>query len=238
MDRGQFIEIGNFDETSVDCSIAPQSAEQYLQQVMVSRNKCPQVVRVNVDVEKQNDPVPERKKTPDDSKRQNYEWQKSKADDFSIKRAQYWEMKPTVKKLQMKYPSPDSEEKWRDLILEKCHPALSSKLSQFPNHICTPPALSLICGLNSPQVNALISYIVEWANTESLTRPLREWLFALMIAVELPLLHDVVASLRDLAKMCKALRAEIDSEKLDEISEISYFVAIVGVFFEQKDLID
>ncbi|VDL66209.1 unnamed protein product [Nippostrongylus brasiliensis] len=33
MDRGQFIDIGDFDVDAVDLDSAPQSAEHYLQQV-------------------------------------------------------------------------------------------------------------------------------------------------------------------------------------------------------------
>lgn len=53
------------------------------------------------------------------------------------------------------------------------------------------------------QLSQLIEYLVEWSVDEGLNRPIREWIYALLLVIDLPLVQDVISALRTLAKQCK-----------------------------------
>ncbi|VDM62270.1 unnamed protein product, partial [Angiostrongylus costaricensis] len=109
-------------------------------------------------------------------------------------------------------------EKWEELLLRQCHRKCVQFAPSFPSHRGTPPAVPIVLSLPSKKVNGLIPYVVEWAECDGFNRELREWIFALLLIVEKPLLPDVCAALRGLANLCKTLRNSLDIERLAEFS--------------------
>lgn len=69
-------------------------------------------------------------------------------------------------------------------------------------------------------------------------RPRLEWLYALLLVVKKPLLQDVIASLRHFTRECQKRRAKLQEDEAAKIRELSLFVAIISVYFGQKDLGD
>ncbi|VDL66075.1 unnamed protein product [Nippostrongylus brasiliensis] len=108
-------------------------------------------------------------------------------------------------------------ERWEEVLLRRCHPKCEHFMPHFPHHQGTPPAVPVVLSISSTMVNTLISYAVEWAEDE-FTRALREWLFALLLIIEKPLLPDVCAALRALASTCRRLRSRTDMKR----SEVLY----------------
>lgn len=49
MDQGVFFDVGEFDRSKVDLNKVPTSAQEYLRQMIVGREKCPEIVTVNLD---------------------------------------------------------------------------------------------------------------------------------------------------------------------------------------------
>uniref|UniRef100_A0A1I7XT97 Gem-associated protein 2 n=1 Tax=Heterorhabditis bacteriophora TaxID=37862 RepID=A0A1I7XT97_HETBA len=238
--KGQFVDVGDFDEGSVVLNVAPKSAEQYLKQVMVSRARCPSVVSIQTPPRQASTPARDSNSNVEqgDDKAPKRQWQIAKNCDFSLKRARIDTMPREKIALKIKWPNIGEETLWEELMLRKCHPSAVQYLPLFPNHVATPPALPIVLSLSPTYVNTLIPYFVEWAEAESLTRPIREWLYALLLVVEKPLLHDVCAAIRLLAKLCRRTRRDINAFRQDEILEFSLFIVIVGDYFEQKDLAD
>lgn len=65
-----------------------------------------------------------------------------------------------------------------------------------------------------------------------------EWIFALLCVVKLPLLHDVSSALREMARKCKKLRNELTEDEVSLNRQYTFMIAIVGIYFLQKDLAD
>lgn len=77
-----------------------------------------------------------------------------------------------------------------------------------------------------------------------LDRAMQHWIYALLLILKKNYLHDVLASLRDLANFCRKARAslfdaDLDKEERNEMAQVySLFIVIVAQYFEQKDLSD
>ncbi|CAG9531226.1 unnamed protein product [Cercopithifilaria johnstoni] len=73
------------------------------------------------------------------------------------------------------------------------------------------------------------------------TRPLFEWIHALMLVLQKSLTHNVCSSIRHLAKHSRVLRNTLNEETQSGSTmheEFSLFIAVVGVYFEQLDITD
>ncbi|VDM79801.1 unnamed protein product [Strongylus vulgaris] len=208
MDRGQFIDIGEFDVDAVDMDCAPQSAEQYLQQVIADRVRGPSCVSIAKPI--LSDLVSEKEAPPSTSAPERdprapcRDWRIAKVAAFSALRSRM-ETAPRKKAMKLQWPNLANSEEWEQLLLRRCHPKCVHFLPNFPNHQGTPPAV--------PVVENVIQYAVEWAECDGLSRPLREWLFALLLLVHKPVLPDVCAAMRGLANLCRRMRSSLDMER-------------------------
>ncbi|ETN71229.1 hypothetical protein RB195_008222 [Necator americanus] len=239
MDRGQFVDIGEFDINAVDMDCAPQSAEHYLQQVIADRVRgpsCVSMVQPSV-----SELVSEKEAPPSvqerDPRAPPREWCKAKVAEFSAFRSRV-EKAPRKRVMKLKWPNMSDAEQWEDVLLRRCHPKCTQFLSSFPNHQGTPPAVPIVLSMSSALVETLIQYAVEWAECDGFSRALREWLFVLLLLVHKPLMPDVCAAMRALANLCRNLRSSMDVERKDEIRELSWFISVVGEYFGQTDLAD
>nr|CDP93280.1 BMA-SMI-1, isoform b [Brugia malayi] len=129
-------------------------------------------------------------------------------------------------------------EEWRVFCLEErinSFPIKVNDIPRFAHHRGNPPTLQLVFSLSEQQVNILIQYLIDVFLEEGYTRPLFEWIYALMLVLQKPLTHNVCSAIRQLAKHSRVLRNTLD-EKTQ--SEFSLFIAVVGVYFEQLDIAD
>jgi hypothetical protein len=76
--------------------------------------------------------------------------------------------------------------------------------------------------INYNKVKHFIYYVLE----HGYTRAILEWIHALLLFVKKPLLHDVLASLRDFCRRCKEWRAELNEDEMDTIFELSWFITM------------
>lgn len=240
MDPGPFINVGEFDIDGVDLNTPPLSAEHYLQQVIADRVRTPSCISMNqplVSASALKTDTTSTRAAVRDPRAPPREWCRAKVAEFSLQRSKM-ERASRSQALKLRWPSVSDAEKWEELLLRQCHRKCVQFAPAFPNHRGTPPALPIVLSLPSKKVNGLIPYVIEWAECDGFNRELREWIFALLLIVEKPLLPDVCAALRGLANLCKALRNSLDIERENEIRELSWFVAIVGDYFGQTDLSD
>uniref|UniRef100_A0A1I7UWZ6 Gem-associated protein 2 n=1 Tax=Caenorhabditis tropicalis TaxID=1561998 RepID=A0A1I7UWZ6_9PELO len=155
--------------------------------------------------------------------------------EFRTKTAQKIEKTPPMKIPELKS---NDEDQWHEILLEKCLEQFQNVLENFPNHTGTPPAWQMVFAIPKKHLSQLIEYLIEWSSEEGLTRPIREWIFALLLVIDLPLVQDVVSALRTLLKNCRKLRSQLSPDRQSEADEYSLFIAIIGNFFGQKDLAD
>ncbi|KAJ1358399.1 hypothetical protein KIN20_016813 [Parelaphostrongylus tenuis] len=240
MDQGLFINLNEFDVNDVDLETAPQSAEHYLQQVIAGRDRIPSCVSVSQTLISTSTTKSDTSSTSvavRDSRAPPRDWCRAKVAEFSLLRSKM-EKAPRRLALKLLWPSMLDEEKWEELLLRRCHSKCIQFLPLFPNHRGTPPAVPVVLSLPSRKVNALITYVAEWAESDNFNRELREWMFALLLIVEKPLLPEVCAAIRGLANRCKSLRSSLEAEREDEIREFSWFITIAADYFGQTDLSD
>ncbi|VDN26847.1 unnamed protein product [Cylicostephanus goldi] len=217
MDRGQFIDIGAFDVDAVDMDCAPQSAEQYLQQVIADRVRgpsCVSIIQPSVsDLEETEKEAPPSTSTAErDPRAPSREWCTAKVAEFSVMRSRM-EKAPRKKAMRLQWPNLTNSEQWEELLLRRCHPKCVQFLPSFPNHQGTPPAVPIVLSLTSAMVENVIQYAVEWAECDGLSRPLREWIFALLLLIHKPVMPDVCAAMRSLANLCRRTRSSMDLER-------------------------
>uniref|UniRef100_A0A915PN02 Gem-associated protein 2 n=1 Tax=Setaria digitata TaxID=48799 RepID=A0A915PN02_9BILA len=243
MEQEAVFDVGDFDERNISLNETPRNPSHYLQQVSVSRARCPEVVTAKV--------IPQKVTSSAISKDLLFsceppsEWSLIMSDKFSMQRSLVDAQRSHWKKsAAYKWPSLKDPDEWRIFCLEERNSSfpLETKLaSRFAHHRGNPPTLRLVLSMSEQQVNAVIQYLVEVFIDEGYARPLFEWIYALLLVLQKPLLHDVCSAIRQLAKHSRILRNTLD-DKLETDStireEFSLFIAIVGVYFEQLDIAD
>lgn len=241
MEQETVFDLGNYDERTVSMNETPRDALHYLQQVAVSRARCAQVVRAKT--------IPEQAVS---TVSMNFidvidrpsEWSVKKCDKFSMQRSLVDAQRPHCNKItNVRWPNLGGREGWRNFCLKQRNNAISLKaedIPKFAHHHGNPPTLRLLLSLSENQVNVVIQFLIQIFIEEGYTRPLFEWIYALLLVLQKPLLHDVCSSLRELAKHSRFLRSTLENNTEDGPTweEFSLFIAIVGVYFEQKDIAD
>ncbi|CAI2349574.1 unnamed protein product [Caenorhabditis sp. 36 PRJEB53466] len=254
--------IGAFEEDVTDEDVDPtapaMSAASYLRQMRAERKTVAEVVAIRPPPPPRDDDCtsPEAKKkkqwlesvgfrTEHKPSRETpsslipaEEWQRAKCREFGEFRAKIAARLETERPLKIKALSSPDEEQWHEILLEKCLPEFENVVEQYANHTGTPPAIPMVFAIPKKHLSQLIEHLVEWADEEGLTRPIREWIYALLLVIDLPLVQDVVSALRNLAKECKNHRSQLSEDRRSEAFEFSLFIAIIGIFFGQKDVSD
>lgn len=89
------------------------------------------------------------------------------------------------------------------------------------------------------KVIAALEFCAAWLDEDGYSRPLMQWIFALMCAVEKPLDPDVCSSLRCIARFCMNFKQNpknySEKEELNRIMDC--FICIIAFYFEQRDLV-
>ncbi|CAB3402144.1 unnamed protein product [Caenorhabditis bovis] len=219
--------------------------------VREGRKMCPEVVTFKVSLKNKGKRtqwegvkdlnLTERRETTENCLIPSIEWQEAKGREFAENRDKIHFIcanSAAPRKFPGRRPKTDDEEAWHTLLLERCPSEAEHLKASFPNHVGLPPALSILRQFSCKLINELISYLVEWSESEGLTRPIREWIYALLLFVEVPLIPETISSLRELAKEARRTRSRLDSSRIEEANEFSMFIAIIGIYFNQKDLSD
>uniref|UniRef100_A0A0R3RQN9 Gem-associated protein 2 n=1 Tax=Elaeophora elaphi TaxID=1147741 RepID=A0A0R3RQN9_9BILA len=242
MEQEAVFDVGDFDERDISLTETPRDPSHYLQQVSVSRARCPEVVSAKTIPMKASSAI-----STDllFSCEPPSEWSVAMSDKFSMQRslvnAQKWRWRKTTT---FKWPSLKDPDEWRLFCLEERNnsfPMKASDISRFVHHRGNPPTLQLVFSLSEQQVNVVIQYLIDVFLEEGYTRPLFEWIYALMLVLQKPLPHNVCSSIRQLAKHSRVLRSTLDEQTQNGSTireEFSLFIAIVGVYFEQLDIAD
>lgn len=126
------------------------------------------------------------------------------------------------------------------------------------------PLLRVILSMNQPLVEQVLEYLVEAVeDKKEIGQGFGEWIFGLLVALELPLTPDTCSCLRSLARACSIIRANmvIDFSSIilvmkfsvlikswyyfqqvetnvKEIAALNLFICLVARYFRQMDLVD
>ncbi|KAJ0977026.1 hypothetical protein J5N97_012500 [Dioscorea zingiberensis] len=111
-------------------------------------------------------------------------------------------------------------------------PCKQSESKQWPNGV---PTVSVILHMDVVSRAATLRNFISMLETaSSLSKNDCQWLFALCVAVDIPLHAETSASLRCLLRKCMSLLAE-KSEPDDEVVMLNMLSTIAGKFFGQSE---
>lgn len=72
----------------------------------------------------------------------------------------------------------------------------------------TVPTLGIIFSLNQPMVEQILEYLIEHIGVQKqINHKLGQWLYALLVILEMPLTPEMCSCLRSLARTCSVIRA-------------------------------
>lgn len=101
------------------------------------------------------------------------------------------------------------------------------------------PTLKLLLRMNQPLVEHILEYLVELVQTQGkISHKLGQWLYSLLVVLELPLNPDACSCLRSLARACSVIRANSKKLEEDEVGALNLFICLVARYFRQMDLAD
>lgn len=256
-----FYNVGRFDRRKVDLNKPPMTVEEYLKQVIVGREREPAIAFApNYEQIMQNPKA----SAPSTSNQyiQLYlntnglntdkkvasrfgpdrDWSMAKSNEFSKNRSMLEAQKaPPLFMKGLKFPAAADSMSWCQVCFERRLEGfeIPQELEEnFAHHAGTPPTTKLIKSLNDNQVNHLILHQTEYIIDRGYTRASFEWMYALLLVVKKPLLQEVCAALRKFCRKCREWRAEMNEDELDQIHELSWFIAIISIYFAQRDLAD
>lgn len=101
------------------------------------------------------------------------------------------------------------------------------------------PTLSVAFCLNQPMVEQILEYLVEHIETKGrIEYKIGQWVYVLLVLLEMPLTPDTCSCLRSLARACSIIRANSSDLKVQEIGALNLFICLVARYFRQLDLAD
>ena len=242
---------------STTTSAFPSTAYDYLRHVQNEAANCPDIVVASMDCSvfhANQDPnfiTTEPIKTCQDNLGPSEEWQNEQVSDFAEIRQFLAHQKALLKKKnsqKKKLPDIDDDDQWFKFSFGKEQPteavqcdketqdAVSSVQNKVENSGGTPALLSTICQMNQSAVLTVLDHHVNWLETQSFTLLQGQWIYALLTAVEKPLLPDTTYSLRRLARLCAKQKEHLTSEQTDEMAALYLIIVLVMRYFGQSDL--
>ncbi|XP_067223613.1 gem-associated protein 2 isoform X2 [Chanodichthys erythropterus] len=209
----------------------PRNPQEYLRQVQREASMCPDVVVAQIDPKKLkkkqsvNVSITGCLAAPQGFS-PSLKWQQQQVSKFSEirqsvnKHRQHWNAQFLDDNVVM--PKTEDEDGWRRFCLGE-NVCLDVQLKEDDNinpgldYVKTgfPPFLSIVSKLNQGR-----------------------WLYALLACLEKPLLPEAHSLIRQLARRCSTVRANLESKDDDRLSALNLMICIVARYFEQNDLAD
>ncbi|KAK2588491.1 hypothetical protein KPH14_004474, partial [Odynerus spinipes] len=233
--------VGDIDMNELDLQQPPTSGEDYIKRVVLEAKQYADVVVADIDPEHLRTPTIDIEPLPGCVEAPpllspTIEWQQRQVVDFSDLRLYVGQLKDQIqtskhkwKSQQISLPSIDDRCGWITYCCEK----------RSDDDEIYSPTLKIMFHMNQPLVEQVLEYLVELVQTQGkIEYRLGQWLYALLVVLELPLNPDMCSCLRSLARACSVIRA--NSKKLEEheIGALNLFICLVARYFRQMDLAD
>ncbi|KOC64369.1 Gem-associated protein 2 [Habropoda laboriosa] len=228
--------VGQIDE-NINLSLPPASGEEYIKRVVIEAQQCAGVVVADVDKKRfakptiEVEPVRCVKAPPWLGPTLN--WQLYQVSDFSNIRLYISQLKNEIQSAKRKWrplkidmPNIDDEKGW----IKFCSGREETRIV---------PTLNAVFCLNQPMVEQILEYLVEYIETQTkIDYELGQWIYALLVVLEMPLTPDMCSCLRSLARTCSVMRAKSKKLEVHEIGALNLFICLVARYFRQLDLAD
>ncbi|XP_020297475.1 gem-associated protein 2-like [Pseudomyrmex gracilis] len=239
MDLGkqQVFEVGNIDE-KIDLSLPPTSGEEYIKRVVIEAQSCADTVVADLDTSIiKKIPISYCKLLPGcveapSGLSPTLEWQQLQVSNFSDVRLYVSQLKNEVK---------TNKRKWTASSIKLPDIKDQQGWIKFCNGGVVDPTLDIVFCFTQALAEQLLEYLTEWVETERiLSYHIGQWIYALLVILEEPLFPDTCFTLRSLARVCSALRAEqrLPFTYDSDLRALNLFICLVARYFRQLDLAD
>ncbi|XP_077985340.1 gem-associated protein 2-like [Glandiceps talaboti] len=254
----QALEVPSEDDCEVDVECAPTSGLEYLKRVRQEAQKCAHVVVADINIDHFTSRQTVRVSAASGVQEApsglapSLEWQRYQTALFSDLRQKLTRLQAMYKdkeKTKTTLPSLYSEEEWCKFCFgsdfnstrykrRTDNTAMKRRDSLDEVIVGTPPLLSIITSLDQSTVCQLLEYHTKWLNIMGFTTEQGRWLYALLACLEKPVLADIIAWLRTLARHCSSVRSTIEEENDSRLTQLNLLVCIVARYFDQSDMTD
>ncbi|XP_054006948.1 gem-associated protein 2 [Hylaeus anthracinus] len=231
--------VGEIDD-DINLSLPPTSGEEYLKRVIVEAQQCADIVVADVDQKCFKTPTIDIEPLSGCMEAPSWlgctlDWQHCQMSDFSNVRLYISQLKNEIQMSkrewrppQLDLPSIDEQKDW----IKFC-------LGHFEGKTRIVPTLNVIFCLNQPMVEQILEYLVEHIEIQKkIEYELGQWIYALLVVLEVPLTPNVCSCLRSLARTCSIIRAHSKTLEVHEIGALNLFICLVARYFRQLDMAD
>ncbi|XP_012288758.1 gem-associated protein 2 [Orussus abietinus] len=231
--------IGEIDE-SVNLSLPPASGEEYIKRVVIEAQRCDDVVVAEIDESRLKQPNVAINSLAGCIEapahlRPTLDWQKCQTIDFSKLRMYITrlrnklEMEPKRKPLTTNLPDIDDQSGWVNFCT-----GFSGEGYELYD-----PTLSIVLSLSQFMIEQILEHLVQFIETQNtISKTLGQWIYALLVVLELPLNPDMCSCLRSLARACSIIRANLTTADPHEVTSLNLFICLIARYFRQLDLVD
>ncbi|XP_011495469.1 PREDICTED: gem-associated protein 2 [Ceratosolen solmsi marchali] len=233
--------VGNVSENDINTSGFPANGEEYLKRVILEARQCDEVVFAKIDENRLTKPTLNVKPLPECAKAPEYikptqEWQKCQIVDFSNTRLYIAQIRDEITNYKRskitfnnKLPNIKNQSGWINICTD----------SNEDKSLYIEPTLSVILTMNQSMIEQVLEYLIEFLEDQKSVKPqLGRWLYALLVALELPLNPDMCSCLRSLARTCSEIRSHLDSSDVNDALSLNLFICLIARYFRQLDLAD
>ncbi|XP_067930079.1 gem-associated protein 2-like isoform X2 [Watersipora subatra] len=183
------------------------------------------------------------------------EWQKFQVAEFSKRLAkEIQDMRRKGSHADVKLPAATNIDGWCQLCFGKTHNKMTkdpagaeesdnaavspSDKDDKASDAATLPLLSIISQIDQDTLLLLLGYHIRWFELTGFSQLQGQWFYALLAALEKPLLPESCSLIRSLARNCTNLRASLDSTDNSMLQQLNLIICLVGDYFGQRDLCD
>ncbi|CEF64569.1 Hypothetical protein SRAE_1000282200 [Strongyloides ratti] len=244
MEQTPFMEISDFDWSTIDLSKPAHTAEEYLKQGIVIRESIPKVVKAELNedmIEKVDIPLFRLgNNLPKFDFLPTCKWVSAQLRMFMSQRIKYLTFckddKITYFNENIIFPKEVKD--WIYFCIgEKINNIDVDETLQLKS---VNPSPSLLKDMDTKDKNLCIYSLTEYL--QSTDKPVEKvflWIYCLLLSLALPLSPNTTSTLRILSKRCHYLRSKLTpSTGRKLISTYSMIIAIIGNCYSQKDLAD
>lgn len=223
---------------NINFSLPPTSGEEYIQRVIIEAQQCPDVVVANIDKTRLKKPTVEVEPLSGCIEAPSclgptLDWQTHQISEFSHMRLYITQLKSEIQTFKRKWSSPkiempnfDDEDSWIKLCTGEGNTTLS-------------PTLNIMFSFSQSLVEQILEYLVDHTGKEKrIGYHLGQWMYALLVILELPMNPDTCACLRTFARTCALIRADPRELEECELRALNLFICLVARYFRQLDLAD
>ncbi|XP_028414482.1 gem-associated protein 2-like isoform X2 [Dendronephthya gigantea] len=239
-----------------DTSSFPSTAYDYLKHVQDEAACCPDIVVATMDCsvfsanQDPNFTTVEAIKTSEDNKVPSAEWKNEQVSAFAEIRQFLAHQKALFKEKKIKkrkLPDAENEHRWFQFCIgnniqlsnnqcEEETEGAGEDVQDEEDNSGTPALLSIICQMNQSTVLMVLDHHINWLKRQPFTVLQGQWIYALLTAIEKPLLPDSTYSLRTLARLCSKQKEKLTPEQKDERAALYLIILLVMRYFGQSDL--